>query len=393
MKRKKIAVVSLSDGIWDPRPFRLSKILAEAGYQVTQYGFPTHEAIPALPNWKYIEINSTPFRISKFRLLLNRGIIFLGTQQAAASEWLLRILPAEINSVLKASDADIFVAMDYTLLPVISEITRNNESIFCYEAREYYQGQNHGSLIWRIFMPRIVRAIEGRYIHESSIVTTVSQGISTLLFQNYSMELPPKVIYGFPEQKITPEKKDKGPISLVFHGNLSFDREVDRFVKFFDFRKSNTELTVRGNGSKDYIEELRAIIARRDLGEWVKLEKAVPKSDLIRVTSQYYFGLIPWRNDFPQKKFSMPNKFFEYLAAGLPIICTEGSEIATIVLENGIGIVFSYSEIESLASGLESFNHFEYAIMQRNIQKFLKEYGFGKQKESLLSMYSRLDVR
>lgn len=390
MTLQKIALVSLSDGIWDPRPLRLSTTLASAGYQVTQYGYPTNESMPTLSNWAYEAINPNPVNISRLRLYLNRLIMLLGKSNNACAEWLKRSIPYELSEILKKSDATVFIAMDYTLLPLLTEISREKSGVVCYEAREYFQGQNHSSLIWRLFMPRIVRGIEGKYINGCAIVTTVSQGISNLLYENYQMKSYPEVIYGFPEEKITRNSNLITSIQIVFHGNLTKDREVDRFIKYFDFHAANSELSIRGNGDGGYIKTIERCIQDRGLGSKVHLEKAVSKSDLLQFTSQHDFGLIPWRNDFPQKKYSMPNKFFEYLSAGLPVICTEDSEIAEIVKEHKIGIVFSYSEIEKLARALNSLDQIVYDELKSNVETFRTNLGFSHQENKLLSLYSVL---
>ena len=390
MKRLNVAVVSLSDGIWDPRVLRLSTTLANAGFQVTQYGFPTNEPMPTLANWKYTEIKPNPVGISRKRLLRNRLAMFFGTKKVASSEWLLRILPKDLDSALENSEADIFVAMDYTLLPTLFNIAKRNGGIVCYEAREYYQGQNHKSRIWRMYMPRIVREIEGKHINDCAIVTTVSIGISDLLYRDYSMEVHPEVIYGFPEETMASIKLPKTPTNLVFHGNLSSDREIDRFIRFFDFEKSNVNLLIRGNGPEDYIVLLTEIIKSKGLNSRVKHEEAVSKIDLLEATSRNHFGLIPWQNHFPQKKYSMPNKFFEYLSAGLPVICTVGSELAEIVDTHKIGLVFNYSELDALESKLMLLHDDEYIKMQENVQKYLVENGFWLQRTKLISLSSKL---
>jgi glycosyltransferase involved in cell wall biosynthesis len=391
MTLQKIALVSLSDGIWDPRPLRLSTTLAKAGYQVTQYGYPTNESMPALSNWAYVAINTSKVKMSRFRLYLNQLIILFGKRDNACSEWLKRSIPNELSESLKESDATVFIAMDYTLLPLLTEISKEKSGVVCYEAREYYQGQNHSSLIWRIFMPRIVRGIEGKYINRCAIVTTVSQGISNLLYEKYQMKSPPEIIYGFPEEQITSNSNSIIPIQIVFHGNLTKDREIHRFIKYFDFHFANSELIIRGNGETSYIKTIEKNIQDRGLESKVHLERAVSKLDLLQTTSLHNFGLIPWRNNFPQKQFSMPNKFFEYLSAGLPVICTDDSEIAQIVKKNKLGIVFVYSNIEKLAKTLKSLDQAEYDDLKSNVETFRNNMGFIHQENKLLSLYSVLN--
>ena len=386
----KVVLVSLSDGIDDPRPFRTAQVLADAGHTVTQVGYTSNVLVPGIRNWEYIGVDPKPVFSSIFRLLLGRLVILIGPSGYAAEVWLKRLLPKHLKSTLESYSADCYIAMDYSLLPMLAELSDRYKGRLCYEAREYYQGQNHSDFLWKISMPRVIRRIEGTYINKCSIITTVSKGISKLLFENYGLRDLPEVVYGFPKEEVRIRNKHSYSRKLVFHGNLSSDREVIRFIRAFDFEKAQTTFTIRGNGSKEYVKALRSLTSSRRYRNTVNVEKSVPYSDLIRVTAEYDFGLIPWQNMRPQKKFSMPNKLFEYLTAGLPIICTNGSEIADLVKEHNIGLVFSYDRIQLLVDGLRELDDSNYEIMKKNVSQFVQNFGFIKQSRKILDLYNNL---
>jgi len=61
---------------------------------------------------------------------------------------------------------------------------------------------------------------------------------------------------------------------------------------------------------------------------------------LYQFMSKYHFGVIPVnRTDSPCLNFALPNKLFEYIGCGLPILCMEFDAMAEFVRENGIGVV------------------------------------------------------
>ncbi len=386
----KVVLVSLSNGLGDPRPFRLAQILASAGHDVKQIGYASKEVAPKIRNWEYLEISPSAAKVSRLEFYIGRLIMVFGPSKFAAKIWLKRLLPVELRAKLEKHPADCYVAMDYALLPLLSEFSDRHQAKLCYEAREYYQGQNNSNVLWMKFMPRVVRRIEGTFIQKCSIITTVSKGISELLFQDYGLLKHPEVVFGFQDEEFQTSNVRSRSWRLLFHGNISSDREVDRFIKYFDFEEAKSTLTVRGNGSLKYINVLQELISRKNYLEVVRYNKAVPRSELIKASTSYDFGLIPWRNSHPQKRYSMPNKFFEYLTAGLPIICTDDSEISDLVKEYEIGLVFTYQQIELLVSKLRELNDSDYELMKENVSKFVADFGFAEQSKKLLEIYSKL---
>ncbi len=355
-----------------------------------QIGYPSKEVSAEIPNWEYVEISRQMATTSRLNLYLGRLIMLFGPSKVAAKIWLKRIVPVELRAKLEIHTAECYIAMDYALLPMLSEFSDRNQGKLCYEAREYYQGQNNSSVLWMRFMPRIVRKIEGTFIKKCFIITTVSKGISELLFQDYGLIKLPEVIYGFQDEEFQTSTIRSSSWRFLFHGNISRDREVDRFVKYFDFMKTNSTLTIRGDGEIRYIDALQRFISKKNYRKIVRVKKSVPRSELIEVSTNYDFGLIPWRNSHPQKRYSMPNKFFEYLTAGLPIICTDQSEISDLVKKHEIGLVFTYEKIDLLVSELRDLNNSEYELMKVNVSNFVKTFGFERQSNKILELYSNL---
>ena len=62
--------------------------------------------------------------------------------------------------------------------------------------------------------------------------------------------------------------------------------------------------------------------------------------DLLRALTRYDWGLVGTPiADHPQWRRAMPNKLFEYLAVGLPVICLNAEEAGWFVQRHGVGVV------------------------------------------------------
>ena len=65
----------------------------------------------------------------------------------------------------------------------------------------------------------------------------------------------------------------------------------------------------------------------------------LPYLDLMRNLTRYDWGLCGCPISHPQWENAMPNKLFEYIAAGIPVIVINAAECAEFVMEHGLGVV------------------------------------------------------
>jgi glycosyltransferase involved in cell wall biosynthesis len=121
---------------------------------------------------------------------------------------------------------------------------------------------------------------------------------------------------------------------------------------------------------------------------FVSILPAVEYTDLIKATSTFHFGLIPWKNKLPQKKFSMPNKFFEYVLSGVPIICTNKSELSQVVEQHGLGLV--YTNQHDLAFRINNLTDSTYSLFQENLEKYVLQNGHDVQMQKYMKLFRSL---
>lgn len=92
-----------------------------------------------------------------------------------------------------------------------------------------------------------------------------------------------------------------------------------------------------------------------DRGAIVHESLAFP--DMLQQLSRYDWGLCGHMDDHPQWQKAMPNKLFEYLAAGIPIISINASEVQDFIIDKGVGVGFpDFSSLSSLSSHIENIS-------------------------------------
>lgn len=111
--------------------------------------------------------------------------------------------------------------------------------------------------------------------------------------------------------------------------------------------------------------------------------KGQTHNELINLMGIYDWGLCGNLNEYKEWDLSMPNKLFEYMAAGIPIIALNAKETGKFVEKHGVGIyVKSIDEIKS--------RWCERDKCQRNV--FLKRNQFSMEKHigTVIDLYKRV---
>jgi glycosyltransferase involved in cell wall biosynthesis len=80
----------------------------------------------------------------------------------------------------------------------------------------------------------------------------------------------------------------------------------------------------------------------------------MPKTDLARVTARLGCGLMVLKNASAFYYGTSPNKFFDYIAAGLPVLNNYPGWLADMIHENACGLAVSPDSPEAFADALET---------------------------------------
>lgn len=143
---------------------------------------------------------------------------------------------------------------------------------------------------------------------------------------------------------------DDGRMRFFFVGSLSqaFDFRILQAAASLAKSKSLTwQFVICGDGGTAL--EVRELFAGMDnvvLPGWIDRAKIVALSQLSVA------GLAPYRN-LPDFQKSVPNKIFDYLAFGQPLITPLKGEVQTLVSKFDVGLLYSETEIDSLFQCLE----------------------------------------
>lgn len=291
--------------------------------------------------------------------------------------------------------ASVYVAHDLPMLPVAhSAVQQHSGAKLVYDSHELYCEQEFSKAEKRKWA-----RIEKKYIKDCDLVYTVNESIAKEMSARYAIS-DVKVIYNAERIHSLPVKPrlfhqkynlDANHKVLLYQGGLSVGRNIDVLVKAFAAVCDPTiHLVIMGDGKLKQV--LSAVIDKLRIGDRVHLHDAVAQDVLLQYTASADAGIIPYQAICLNNYYCTPNKLFEFIAAGIPVLGSDLPEINKIVQGAGIGRVGILSTVASMATEISRFFADPKQFMQWQEQLLLvqPQWGWDTQAVTLTQMYREL---
>jgi glycosyltransferase involved in cell wall biosynthesis len=138
-----------------------------------------------------------------------------------------------------------------------------------------------------------------------------------------------------------------------------------------------------GNG--DAINKLKEIIQEENINDKVRLIAKQPYEEMMRYTSSADVGLCIENPNFLNSYYSLPNKIFEYIQAGIPIIATNLPEIKKIIEKYEIGILIDKLTPKAIAEAINKLKNDQslYNKLKENVNRAAAELTWENESKEL----------
>jgi glycosyltransferase involved in cell wall biosynthesis len=145
-------------------------------------------------------------------------------------------------------------------------------------------------------------------------------------------------------------------------------------------------------GSGDLIEVLKRRVTELDISERVKFVPKVPWEILMRYTRSADAGLSLDKNTNLNYRFSLPNKLFDYISAGIPVIASDLPEVRKTVLENRCGMIIPEVTSKEISTALKELSNNKDLLSELKKNAAIASESVNWEKESLkvIEFYSSI---
>jgi glycosyltransferase involved in cell wall biosynthesis len=180
----------------------------------------------------------------------------------------------------------------------------------------------------------------------------------------------------------------------LYQGYLQPDRELATLVRAAAHLAPDIVLVLMGQDRRHTRASLETIIQTEQLSDRVKILPPVPYADLLAWTASANLGLIAIPPEGTlNMHFSLPNKLFEYIMAGLPILSSANMRsVAEIVKKYNIGRLIEETDPQSLGTAISHLLNDKDAleIYHQNTYKAARECCWEREQKKLLNVYARV---
>ena len=292
-----------------------------------------------------------------------------------------------------ARPAAVYHASDLYVLPALAVATRRHGSRLVLDARELYP---HVDATARKPWARWAwSALEHRFLPRTDAVLAVNDSIADRMAATYGIERP-VVTRNVPERQHVPRTDalrerlgiPAGQRIVLYQGLVRAGRGLERLV---DAMRDVPEaaLVVIGDGpTKRALQRQAADV----LGDRAHFLPHTPPGDLLHLTASADLGVHVPEPITLSIELALPNKLFEYLMAGLPVVVADIPEMRRVVERFDVGLVVDPYDRDGLAAALRRALSDETARARwrANAPTVFETFRPEQDKERLQAVYRRL---
>lgn len=370
MKKRAIIAVT-NDLTTDQRVARVSGTLTRMGFSVLLVGRKRRSSQPLKPRG---------YKMHRMKLLFEKGPLFY-------AEYNFRLF-----LFLLFRKADIIISNDLDTLAGSSLAAWLKKSVHIHDCHEYFRGVPE--LNSRPVTTAIWKKIEDTFFPRPDAIYAVNESIAKIYRDEY--HVPVAAIRNVPlsrrpAENVPPEITGMKPGCkvILYQGAVNVDRGLEEMIMAMKYLKTDAVFVIIGTG--DVFEDLKTLVSRGKLSDRVIFTGSIPFQDLPSYTAMADIGLSIEKDVSINYHFCLPNKFLDYIQAGIPVLVSPLPEMKAIVEQYHIGEFAEYHEPSYLAGKLDDiFSDPGFpGKYKENLAKAAKDLCWEKEEEKLISIYAK----
>jgi glycosyltransferase involved in cell wall biosynthesis len=255
-----------------------------------------------------------------------------------------------------------------------------------YDAHELWADMNVG-MGYSSLLIAFFRIIERILIKKTDSVITVNEFLAEELRKQYRLSVTPYVILNLPHTNFVEFRKHQphGRKTALYQGGFIANRGLENVIRACEFLNDDVQLVLRGFGAIE--DELRRIAKPfRNC----RFDPPLPLDELVSAASAADVGIVTYLPINLNNYLASPNKLFEYIQAGIPIVASNLPFIQKIVKENDLGILFDPSKPKEIALAINQATEEErLRTLKANVMKVRHLYSWEREQRKLIAIYEQ----
>ncbi len=368
---KRVIVSVINDLVTDQRVNKSCLTLQKAGYEVLLVGRKQRKSPP---------MDERPYASHRMKLLFEKGPCFYAEYNIRLFFFLL----FHRANLLLSNDLD-------TILPNFF-VSRLKGIKMIYDSHEYFT--ETPELIHRPKVQRVWKRIEEFAVPKLGEMITVCDSIADLFREKYGVKV--HVIRNIPPQKALPPKGDKAELGLpldkhllVLQGSgINIQRGAEELVQAMQYL-DDCHLMIIGGG--DVLPILKQMVIDLNITDRVRFLPRMSYANMMAYTQNAELGFCLDKDTNLNYRFSLPNKLFDFIQAGVPIVASHLTEIEKIIRRYDIGVFIENHDPKTIAATIQNalFDAERYGKWKQNLTVAAQDLRWENEEKVLLTIYQQ----
>ncbi len=362
--QQRILLSVTNDLTYDQRMIRICGSLAKAGYQVLLVGRARRNSRP---------LETRNFEQHRLSCFFDKGKLFY-------LEYHLRLfffLWRQSYTILCAIDLDTILPMFYW--------SRWRKVPLVYDAHEYYTETPEVARRPRI--KKIWEAVASHCLPRLRYAYTVGSALQEILSQRYGVNF--ELIRNVPLRRERSTIAKAHPPVILYQGVLNEGRGISEVLHAM-LLMEDTQLWLAGEG--DLSQQLRTECEALGLTERVRFWGYLPPEELAQLSPQASIGLNLLSAKSLNYYYSLANKTFDYLQAGVPALHCDFPEYRQLVETYGIGVLVPDLQANTIAQAILNLLEDKDAYQKKveSCRAAAEVLIWEREEERLIEFYDRI---
>lgn len=365
MSVPKAYLLVTNDLIADQRVEKMAGVYEELGFHVVLVGRKLKS-----------DYEPSSWKIKRFRLWFKSGPLFYLNYSLRLFRFLMSRKSVDI---VVSNDAD-------TLLG--AGLARFFRTFFwVYDSHEYFVGVPE--IKDKPLVQKVWKWIEQKYVPKTRLRITVSGAVSQLLEKR---DLGPfLVVRNIPKKKeiIQSAPWSDRPFRILYPGMINPGRGLDAFLEAVPLMKTVVQVVIMGRGPNE--NRLKDKMLELDIEDRVRFTGAVPYVEVWEEMRSTHLGLVLEEPLGASFAAALPNKIFDFMQAGIPVLAGEKLPEVMHLLSEVPFAQFADGSPESIAKGVDylASNEQAYKKLQDKAILHRDKYTWEQERQVLLNELSR----
>lgn len=359
---KRIVFTVTNDLSYDQRMIRICTSLANSGYQVLLVGRRMPGSVP---------LQQRPFSQKRLTCLFHKGFAFYAEYNLRLFFYLLFCRASAICAI----DLD-------TILPC-RKVAGIRKLPAVYDAHELFCEMKE--IVSRPRIYRIWKWIERKNVPPFRFAYTVNEPIAEEFKRMYGKTF--SVIRNLPvlAPLAIPAKSER---FIIYQGAVNEGRCFETLIPAM--REVNARLFICGDGN--FMKQARQLVAECHLQDKVIFKGKLEPAALRAFTESAYIGITLFDERGLSNFYSLANRFFDYMHAGVPQLCVDFPVYRKIIEQYEFAILTKDTSATSLAAGLNRLLSDDqlYSRLQQNCMEARKMLNWQEEEKKLVSFYKNI---